>query len=211
MEKRPHYFINAGEKDTLNLMNDMKDIMKQNDQEHDGDNVETPAPSTIEERYKEFLYFMARYESINAEHKATEYFRTTLREHDMDKSATEQSHRQSELQKKQADRERAVRVAKRWDQVMYHYSIPRQAVVDFPKGLDMRYGVPLRAKYFGKGESNKLINSWDKLLYALDKAKPYLAPIPDTDNTVPFSNSLTKPTDNIESVQEIMASYDPTL
>ena len=101
----------------------------------------------------------------------------------------------------QSTSEQGAAIAERFKKIIDFKELKLPSNSTLAGNLDMSYGIPLRAKYFGTGVSSKYIRTWDQLLYALDAARP------ETDR---YSSSLKVRTDSAEALSIIMKEYKQT-
>lgn len=214
---KPTYLVSNLDKDER--VNELEPHIERNIEEIKEDKT---GSRTLEAKYKEFLYFMARLQASPVDQKAVSDMASRIKSYDREEMNKDMQSRRDVAEERDALEVTGEAIAARFKKIIDYKDLTIPSNLALAGNLGLKDGgVPLRAKYFGTGVSSTHIKTWDQLLFALDYADPRLTEL-DANNqpakltgkpvelTAPFSGIFGLRTDTAEGLKFIMNDYTET-
>lgn len=215
---KPTYLVSNLDRDQR--LNELEPHIERNIEEIKEDKT---GSRTLEAKYREFLYFMARYEASPIDRQAVELLKGEIKDFDRKEMDNDMQSRRDAVAAEEALEVTGEAIAARFKKIIDYKDLTIPSNLALAGNLGLKDGgVPLRAKYFGTGVSSTHIKTWDQLLFALDYADPRLTEL-DANNqpakltgkpvelTAPFSGIFGLRTDTAEGLKFIMNDYTETV
>ena len=213
---KPTYLVSNLDRDQR--LNELEPHIERNIEEIKEDKT---GSRTLEAKYREFLYFMARYEASPIDRQAVELLKGEIKDFDRKEMDNDMQSRRDAVAAEEALELKGAMIAERYKKYIEYRDIKTPNNLTLAGNLDMNLGIPLRAKYFGTGVSSTHIKTWDQLLYALETVEPRIVELDENDKpteitgkkgvtTAPFWDSRGLRTDKADGLKKIMGEFTPT-